>query len=82
MTKKRATKIDEELAQKIVEAREARGVTQVFMAKQIGVVPQQLFKYERGKDRFSAVRFFKILKALHIDFSINDEGIAGVLSNI
>lgn len=45
------------------------GVTQVWMAKQLGVSPQQMHKYEDGVDRIPATYLKKISDALKVDLN-------------
>jgi transcriptional regulator with XRE-family HTH domain len=44
-----------------------RGLSQVELAKHIGVTPQQLQKYERGANRISLGRLARIAEALRVD---------------
>ena len=45
----------------------ANGVSQVWTAKQLGVTPQQMHKYEDGVDRIPATYLKKISDALKVD---------------
>ena len=64
---KRVKAEDVALAMKVRRMRIANGVSQVWMAKQLGVTPQQMHKYEDGVDRIPATYLKKISDALKID---------------
>jgi transcriptional regulator with XRE-family HTH domain len=46
--------------------RRARGLTQEWLAAQIGLTFQQVQKYERGANRISCSRLMDIARALHV----------------
>ena len=64
---KRVKAEDIALAKAVRRIRIANGVSQVWMAKQLGVSGQQLHKYEVGVDRIPATYLKKISDALKID---------------
>ena len=50
------------------ERRIMLGLTQIELARRIGVTCQQLHKYERGRDRITAGQLFKLAAALNVHF--------------
>lgn len=73
---KRAKAEDIALAKAVRRIRIANGVSQVWMAEQLGVSSQQLHKYEVGVDRIPATYLKKISDALKVDiyeFFYDDE---------
>jgi transcriptional regulator with XRE-family HTH domain len=50
------------------ERRIMLGLTQIELARLIGVTCQQLHKYERGHDRITAGQLFKLAAALNVHF--------------
>jgi transcriptional regulator with XRE-family HTH domain len=71
-----AANIDYHVSTRIRERRIMLGLTQQELAQQIGVTYQQEHKYERGTDRISAERLFRIAEALgvSVDFFYEDIG--------
>ena len=61
---------DKSLGKKLRQLREGRGLSQEKLAREIGVVFQQILKYEAGINRISCSRLLKILDVL--DISIID----------
>ena len=73
---KRVKAEDIALAKAVRKTRIENGVSQVWMAKQLGVTPQQMHKYEDGVDRIPATYLKKISDALKVDiyeFFYDDE---------
>ena len=64
---KRVKAEDIALAKAVRRMRIANGVSQVWMAEQLGVSSQQLYKYEVGVDRIPATYLKKISDALKVD---------------
>ncbi|MFY9291645.1 MAG: helix-turn-helix transcriptional regulator [Methylorubrum rhodinum] len=60
---------DRLIGRRIVALRTARRVTQVALAKAIGVTPAQLYKYEAGKNRVGAARLREIAAFLGVPVS-------------
>jgi transcriptional regulator with XRE-family HTH domain len=58
--------IDESLGAAIRSRRLAMGMSQVTLAKKIGVTFQQIQKYEKGANRISARRLYGIANILQI----------------
>ena len=50
----RVKKDDLEICGLVRKTRKLLGISQVFLAKSLGITPQQLHKYEVGVDRISA----------------------------
>lgn len=50
----RVKKDDLEICSLVRKTRKLLGISQVFLAKALGITPQQLHKYEAGVDRISA----------------------------
>ena len=74
--RKRASVYDVRLGGRISLLRQARGISQVELARILGVTPQQLQKYERGSNRVSAIRLYEIASALdvRIQYFFDDMG--------
>lgn len=60
------TEIDFALGARVREARARRSVSQIELAKQLGVTFQQIQKYEKGRNRISASRLVDISRALGV----------------
>ena len=58
--------IDVELGKRLRFFREQNNFSQVRLAREIGVVFQQVQKYEAGVNRISCARLLKILSVLNI----------------
>ena len=65
MTKLLPDHIDILVGRNIRKRRKAVGLSQVALAAKIGVTYQQIQKYETGKNRISASRFYHIAAALN-----------------
>lgn len=57
---------DKSLGRRLRQIREERGLSQEKLAREIGVVFQQIQKYEAGVNRISCSRLLKILEVLNI----------------
>lgn len=62
-TKGVACALDKRIGQRIKEQRILKGLNQTELGEKIGVTFQQIQKYERGKNRVSAVNLIKICAA-------------------
>jgi transcriptional regulator with XRE-family HTH domain len=58
--------IDRHVGQRLRERRILLGLTQLDLAKRIGVTYQQQHKYESGVNRLTAGRLFALAKALQV----------------
>ena len=67
--------IDHHVGARIRERRIMLGLTQQQLAELAGVTYQQQHKYERGVNRVSAGRLFKIARALNVPVDYFYEGI-------
>jgi transcriptional regulator with XRE-family HTH domain len=74
-TGRSAAAIDDHVGGRIRERRIMLGLTQKQLAEMIGVTYQQAHKYERGINRVSAGRLFKIARALSAPITYFYEGI-------
>ncbi|MBL6082601.1 helix-turn-helix domain-containing protein [Belnapia sp. T18] len=72
----RATMVDLHVGRRIRERRRAMGLSQMQLARIIGVTYQQAHKYERGQNRISAGRLFSVAQALAVDPAWFFEGIS------
>jgi transcriptional regulator with XRE-family HTH domain len=61
--------IDQYIGARMREGRRALGMTQESLGELLGVTFQQIQKYEKGRNRVSAARLFKICKALNVTLS-------------
>jgi transcriptional regulator with XRE-family HTH domain len=51
----------------LIEAREAKQVSQVALAQKLGWVQTAISKYERGERRLDVIEFLEVAEALGID---------------
>jgi transcriptional regulator with XRE-family HTH domain len=63
---RKATPIDEAIGQQIRKRRRMLGMTQVQLARKVGIAPQQIQKYEIGENRLSVSRLVDIATALRV----------------
>ena len=59
--------VDVHVGERIRELRHLRDMTQMELAKQVGVRFQQVQKYETGFNRVSASRLYMIAEALDVE---------------
>ncbi len=64
-----ASEIDSTLGNKVKAMRLARGMSRSEVAKAIGIVHQQLAKYEEGTNRVSAGRLVMLSRVLKVSVS-------------
>lgn len=60
------TQTDRLLGRRLRQFREEKGLSQEKLAKEIGVVFQQIQKYETGINRISCSRLLKILEVMNV----------------
>lgn len=72
----RAQDADRHVGRRMRERRIMLGMTQQHVADLIGVTYQQEHKYEKGVNRVSAGRLYKIAQALGVDANYFFEGLA------
>ena len=58
--------MDEEIAKRVRALRLQRGLSQTELSNALGVTFQQVQKYERGANRISAGRLFRIAEVLEV----------------
>jgi transcriptional regulator with XRE-family HTH domain len=78
MGTKRAGPVDAMVGRRIRARRLAKGVTQMELAKQLGVSFQQIQKYENGMNRIGAGRLVQIAQALGVPLDALFLGLDGV----
>lgn len=66
MGKRSRDPIDAEVAKRVRALRLQRGLSQTELSDALGVTFQQVQKYERGANRISAGRLFRIAKVLDV----------------
>jgi transcriptional regulator with XRE-family HTH domain len=66
MGKRRRDPMDEEIAKRVRALRLQRGLSQTELSSALGVTFQQVQKYERGANRISAGRLFRIAEVLEV----------------
>jgi transcriptional regulator with XRE-family HTH domain len=71
----RAQDVDRQVGSRMRERRIMLGLTQQQMAELIDVTSQQAHKYEKGMNRVSAGRLYRIAQALGVDVSYFFEGL-------
>lgn len=62
----RVTDADKRLGAQLRELRRERGLTQVDLARMIGIAHTQIHKYETGLNRLSVVRLLQMADALEL----------------
>jgi transcriptional regulator with XRE-family HTH domain len=71
----RAQDVDRQVGSRMRERRIMLGLTQQQMAELIDFTSQQAHKYEKGMNRVSAGRLYRIAQALGVDVSYFFEGL-------
>jgi transcriptional regulator with XRE-family HTH domain len=71
----RAQDVDRYIGTRIRARRIMLGLTQQQMAELVGVTYPQAHKYEKGINRMSAVRLYRIAQALGVEVSYFSEGL-------
>ena len=66
----RISKFDQQIGKNIRMLRQYQNMTQVDLAKEMGISHQQLNKYEHCKNRISASRLLTIAKVLGVDIAL------------
>lgn len=74
-----ASALDQYVGFLVKQRREQLGISQVDLAKALGISFQQLQKYERGGNRISAGRLFEIADILGVEMNWFFEGAQSVL---
>ncbi len=69
MRTRESTELDALIGAHVRRKRLARGLSQQYLARQLGLSFQQLQKYENGTNRISASRLFAIAMALRADIA-------------
>ena len=69
MSNKSADRIDKHVGKRIREAREAAGLSQTRIGEALGVSFQQIQKVERGLNRVSASRLYRIARITEQDIA-------------
>ncbi len=67
--------VDKHVGDRLRQLRALRGIAQTALADQIGVTFQQIQKYEKGANRISASRLWRISRVLDVPISSFFEGI-------
>ena len=68
--------VDIHVAMRVRERRIELGLTQPDVAGELGISFPNLYKYEKGKNRISAGRLYRLSKALGVPVTFFFEGIA------
>jgi transcriptional regulator with XRE-family HTH domain len=76
MATRRTSPVDLHVAKRLLAARLAAGLTQEYVAGELGVAFQQLQKYEHGINRISAGRLYDIAAVLGVPIAYFFEGLA------
>ena len=69
--------VDIHVAMRVRQRRIELGLTQPELAGELGITFQNLYKYEKGKNRISAGRLYGLSKALGVPVTFFFEGLAG-----
>jgi transcriptional regulator with XRE-family HTH domain len=69
--------VDIHVAMRVRERRIELGISQPKLAAALGIAYQQLYKYEKAKNRISASRLFGLSKALGVPIAFFFEGMDG-----
>lgn len=83
MDPKSVTDLDRAVGLRITAHRKANGLSQTALGKAIGVMFQQIQKYEKGRNRVGASRLQGIAQTLGVPVSalLNDEAAGGAESS-
>jgi transcriptional regulator with XRE-family HTH domain len=73
--KKRSNSVDQHVAQRIRARRQELGVTQVALATKLGITFQQVQKYEKGANRISAGRLYRLSEIFGVEPGFFFEGL-------
>jgi transcriptional regulator with XRE-family HTH domain len=76
-----ATDVDKRVGENLLKFRLFRGVTQETLAGAVGVTFQQIQKYEKGKNRVSVSRLWRLSHGLGIPVAEFYDGIDGAPRN-
>jgi transcriptional regulator with XRE-family HTH domain len=74
--------VDVHVGSRLKERRRLRGITQVELAKSIGMSFQQIQKYERGVNRIRVAVLYKLAEALDTPPCYFMEGLPGTSTSI
>ena len=61
--------VDRQVARRIMQLRQSRGISREQLAERIGVSLQQMVKYEQGTNRIAASRMLEIANGLDVDIT-------------
>jgi transcriptional regulator with XRE-family HTH domain len=75
---RRADNIDKIVGDNLRALRLRRGMSQSSLADQIGITFQQVQKYEKGSNRISAGRLYRIAKLFNVPIASLYDGLEGV----
>lgn len=64
--KSKVGEIDRRVGSRLRERRGLLGLTMEQLGQRVGVTYQQVYKYEVGKNRISAVRLHDLARTLHV----------------
>ena len=64
--KPKATEVDRQVGSRLRERRRLLGLTMEQLGQRVGVTYQQVYKYEVGNNRISAVRLHDLARTLHV----------------
>lgn len=70
-----AQTVDAQFEKRVRELRHERGLSQAEPAQRIGVSFQQVQKYERGRNRFSAARLYEVCNVMGVPMTAVFEGL-------
>jgi transcriptional regulator with XRE-family HTH domain len=79
MGTRRASPTDRQVAKCLREGRLAAGITQEYMARELGVTFQQIQKYEKGTNRITAGRLYEVAAVLDLPITHFFEGVGAAL---
>ena len=68
--KSRPSELDKRIGKNISIIRKHQNITQVDLAKGLGITSQQIAKYEKGENRVTAGRLLTIAKVLGVDIAL------------
>jgi len=77
--KKEPDPVDVHVAMRMRERRIELGLSQPKVAAELGITFQQLYKYERAKNRIGAARLYELSKVLSVPITFFFEGVEAAL---
>lgn len=73
--KKKSNNVDQHVAQRVRARRAEMGITQTVLAAKLGITFQQVQKYEKGANRVTAGRLYRLSEVFGVEPGYFFEGL-------